>query len=505
MISGAWRGLLLGALLSPLMAMPAARALEEIVIKIPLLDNDFTVRVGELRDPRTLRTGTSDLAELDRASGGAVGRELLALLNQPVPLSLAQVANGSVGSPLLEQAMFGLSSLGTLEGRSPDLSGKTLRDALIKASKNGEPTLLSLIEAIPGKRVILNLGRARQIVSRMAQQRQRAEQLLAATPPANARVAPLLPRNDVLQSSYRLAVPHRAQPIELEVLQPRQGGNGHLVLVSHGLWDGPASFQGWGTFLAGQGYTVILPRHPGSDKTQQQEVLTGEAPPPGPEELALRPKDLKAVMDAVEAGRLGGFIGVDASHVVVIGHSWGATSALQLAGVRPKQGDLLARCGKKDDPSRNLSWTLQCSWLKGVDQAALQDSRVIAVAAVSPPVSLLFPRGSGQNLSARVLLVSGGRDWVVPPDPEAVTPMEWGSRLGNRLVLVQGGDHFNLRPGSSANGGVLGPLLLAWTNAAFASGAAVRPSQGAVNLLPANGWGSALMPMADVTDKLNRP
>ena len=505
MISGAWRGLLLGALLSPLMAMPAARALEEIVIKIPLLDTDFTVRVGELRDHRTLRTGTSDLAELDRASGGAVGRELLALLNQPVPLSLAQVANGSVGSPLLEQAMFVLSSLGTLEGRSPDLSGKTLRDALIKASKNGEPTMLSLIEAIPGKRVILNLGRARQIVSRMAQQRQRAEQLLAATPPANARVAPLLPRNDVLQSSYRLAVPHRAQPIELEVLQPRQWGNGHLVLVSHGLWDGPASFQGWGTFLAGQGYTLILPRHPGSDKTQQQEVLTGEAPPPGPEELALRPKDLKAVMDAVEAGRLGGFIGVDASHVVVIGHSWGATSALQLAGVRPKQGDLLARCGKKDDPSRNLSWTLQCSWLKGVDQAALQDSRVIAVAAVSPPVSLLFPRGSGQNLSARVLLVSGGRDWVVPPDPEAVTPMEWGSRLGNRLVLVQGGDHFNLRPGSSANGGVLGPLLLAWTNAAFASGAAVRPSQGAVNLLPANGWGSALMPMADVTDKLNRP
>ena len=501
----AWRGLLLGALLSPLMAMPAAWALEEIVIKIPLLDTDFTVRVGELRDPRALRTGTSDLAELDRASAGAVGRELLALLNQPVPLSLTQVANGSVGSPLLEQAMFVLSSLGTLEGRSPDLSGKTLRDALIKASKNGEPTLLSLIEAIPGKRVILNLGRARQIVSRMAQQRQRAEQLLASTPPANAPAALVVPRTAVLESIVRLAVPHRSQPIELEVLQPRQGGNGRLVLVSHGLWDGPASFQGWGTFLAGQGYTVILPRHPGSDKTQQQEVLTGEAPPPGPEELALRPKDLKAVMDALEAGRLGGVTRVDASRVVVIGHSWGATSALQLAGVRPKQVDLLARCGKKDDPSRNLSWTLQCSWLKGVDRAALQDSRVIAVAAVSPPVSLLFPRGSGQNLSARVLLVSGSRDWVVPPDPEAITPMEWGSTLGNRLVLVQGGDHFNLRPGPSADGGVLGPLLLAWTNAAFASGEAVRPSQGAVNVLPANGWGSALMPMADVTDKLNRP
>jgi predicted dienelactone hydrolase len=487
------------------MAMPAARALEEIVIKIPLLDTDFTVRVRELRDPTALRTGRSDLAELDRASGGAVGRELRALLNHPVPLSLTQVANGSVGSPLLEQAMFVLSSLGTVEGRSPDLSGKTLRDALIKASKNGEPTLLGLIEAIPGKRVILNLGRARQIISRMAQQREQANQLLASTPPANAPTAPVLPRNAVLESVVSLGVPHRSQPIELEVLQPRQGGNGRLVLVSHGLWDGPASFQGWGTLLAGQGYTVILPRHPGSDKTQQKEVLTGEAPPPGPEELALRPKDLKAVMDALEAGRLGRATGVDAKRVVVIGHSWGATTALQLAGVRPEQVDLLARCANKDDPSRNLSWTLQCSWLKGVDQAALQDPRVIAVAAVSPPVSLLFPRGSGQNITARVLLVSGSRDWVVPPDPEAITPMESGATLGNRLVLVQGGDHFNLRPRASADGGVLGPLLLAWINGAFASGEAVRPSKGAVNVLPANGWGSALMPMADVTDKLNRP
>jgi hypothetical protein len=130
---------------------------------------------------------------------------------------------------------------------------------------------------------------------------------------------------------------------------------------------------------------------------------------------------------------------------------------------------------------------------------------VIAVVAVSPPVSLLFPRGSGLNLSARILLVSGSRDWIVPPDPEAIAPMTWGSSLGNRLVLVQGGDHFNLRPGPSPNGGVLGPLLLTWTNAAFASGEAVRPSSEAVNLLPIDGWGASAMPMADVTDKLNRP
>ena len=76
---------------------------------------------------------------------------------------------------------------------------------------------------------------------------------------------------------------------------------------------------------------------------------------------------------------------------------------------------------------------------------------------MSPPVSLLFPKGSGADLSARVLLVSGSRDWVVPPDPEAITPMRWGRRLGNQLVLASGGDHFNLRPEEQPDGGVLGP------------------------------------------------
>jgi len=246
-----------------------------------------------------------------------------------------------------------------------------------------------------------------------------------------------------------LQVSHRAQPLEVMVIEPASGANGRLVLISHGLWDKPTSFEGWGTLLSSQGYTVVLPRHPGSDSSQQEAVLAGQAPPPGPEELALRPKDLSAVLDAVSAGRLGFARPVDAERVVVLGHSWGATTALQVAGVRPTDSSLRQRCSDVDDPDRNLSWTLQCSWLKGAQDAALRDPRVIAVGAVSPPVSLLFPRGAGSELSGRVLLVSGSRDWVVPPDPEAIEPMRWGKTLGNQLVLVQDGDHFNLRSGQN--------------------------------------------------------
>ena len=482
-----------------LLPLTPARALEEVVLQLPLLETRFTIRVSELADPQTLLRGSSDLAELDRASNGAVGRQLLALLNQPLPLSLTQVADGSVGSPLLEQAMLVISSFGTLEGTPPDLTGETLRLALQRASSQGQPTLLNLIQAIPGQRVTIDLGHARTIALRMLRQNRQAERLLASQPVVPAATAPLATAA-VQERTVTLAVSHRPEPLELLVLAPAAGGNGRLVLISHGLWDRPASFSGWGQRLAAQGYTVVLPRHPGSDSSQQRAVLAGLAPPPDPEELALRPMDLRAVIDG--AAQLGLSQPVDTGRVVVIGHSWGATTALQLAGVRPTDTDLRQRCNDPDDPERNLSWTLQCSWVRGVPDAAIADGRVIAVGAVSPPVSLLFPKGSAQGLSGRLLLVSGSRDWVVPPDPEAVEPMRRGRATGNQLVLVQGGDHFNLRPGAAADGGVLGPLLQSWTDAAFQAGSAVRPGPGTPPLLGRGAWGNGAMPMVDATPGL---
>ena len=498
-----WRHGLLAAASCLVLQMPA-RALEEVVVELPLLQDSIRLNLKELSSAEALISGNSDLAELDRASEGALGRKLVKLFNQPLPASIRQLADVAVGSPLLEQTLLFVSSLGSVEGRSADLSGETLKQALdhaSAASPNGEPTLLQLMQAIPGERVRLDLGRAQFILTRMLRHHRQADRLMATVPAAPPAAAPNL---DVpLQISHQqLPVRHRSEPLQLEVIQPATGGNGRLVLISHGLWDSPLNFEGWGRVLANQGYTVVLPRHPGSDNSQQQEVLTGQAPPPSAAELGLRALDLKAINDAVAQNQLTGVSGVDASRVVVIGHSWGATTALQVAGVRPEDSALLKRCDNVDDPDRNLSWTLQCSWIRGVNQAAIADPRVIAVAAVSPPLSLLFPRGSGQRMSGRILLVSGTNDWVVPPDPEAVAPFAVAAARGHQLVLVKGGDHFNLRPGKAANGGVLAPLLLEWTNRAFSAGTSTRPAQGASPLLPPGNWGSAEKPMADVTGKI---
>jgi hypothetical protein len=94
---------------------------------------------------------------------------------------------------------------------------------------------------------------------------------------------------------------------------------------------------------------------------------------------------------------------------------------------------------------------------------------------------------------------------VVPPDPEAIDPVRAAQRRGHQLVLVNGGDHFNLRPEDNPAGGVLGPLLLAWTDAAFAAGEAARPREDAPLLLVGGDWGNAEMPMVDATRAVKGP
>ena len=504
-VCATWSGIGLTALLSgtALLSPQPARAIDEVVIKLPLLETTFTLRVSELSSAEGLLQGNSDLAELDRATNGSLGRQLRKLLLEPLPLGLSKATDQAVGTPMLEQMMLMLSSFGRIDGQAKDLSGEELRLVLDRASANGHPTLLSLLQAIPGQRVTLDMAQVGRVLQRIAAHRRQAEQLVSSLPPA---APPRSPRRNgsVQRSTMVLAVAHRPQPLELTVLQPQGAGNGRLVLISHGLWDSPESFEGWGQVLASAGYTVVLPRHPGSDAHQQQAMLSGEAPPPSHQELELRPLDLSAVLDAVGDGRLKLDTSVDPKRVVVIGHSWGATTALLMAGVKPSDSQA-DRCSNPDDFGRNLSWALQCSWLQGVNSKQLGDERVIAVGAVSPPVSLLFHPGSGQTLSARVLLVSGSRDWVVPPDPEAIEPIRRNVATGNRLVLAKGGDHFNLRPGSDSSGGVLGPLLLTWTDASFRAGPAVRPGPQAPNLLPPAGWGDPEQTLVDVSDRIAQP
>lgn len=502
---GLGRGLGTGVLAAAgLLAAPhPARALDTVKLDLPIVDTAFTVRLGELRSADALLAGHSDMAELDRALGGTFASRLVEIFATPLPLP---VINNVAGTPLASQVRLILSSFTTIDGApSRQIETQVLLDIINRLAARGRPTILDLLQALPGRTAEIDLAQAGVFVKRLASQQRQADQLLAQARPAGADGAATRPGPaSVARSERSLPVAHRSGPLPLVLLQPQSGANGRLVVISHGLWDSPESFEGWGQHLASHGYTVLLPRHPGSDSSQQEAMLSGEVPPPSPEELRLRPLDVRAALDAVAGGLLAGVAGVSPERVVVIGHSWGATTALQLGGAITESDKLRQSCASITSPDRNLSWVLQCSFLSSADHSSLADPRVVAIAAVSPPLSLLFDHESAVRMQARALLVTGSRDWVVPPDPEALAPFgrSGAGTYGHRLVLASGGDHFNLRAPADGDGTPLRALLLSWVNGAYQAGGKVRPGPGAPDLLPPTGWGDGAIPLVNVTGQM---
>ena len=489
----------LAALVSGLLlSSGSASALERLVLEMPALETNVTINLGDAVDADTLIRSSPDLRDFEGFGRGRLRGLLQNIFMAPLPRETKAFLEGSTGQPLLEQALLAATSLVQLKGMEADSSGRMLSDALSRAERNGQPNILGLLREIPGDEASIDLSVLGFIAGRLKANQEPAVALAKSQPAAS--VSPALhqrPMGRWQRQRLRLEVAHRPLPLELLVLLPTAQANGRLAVISHGLWDDPESFEGWGEVLAANGYTVVLPDHPGSNFSQQRGMLAGDRPPPGPEELQKRPIDVSAVLDAVASGQLLSGRNLNTESVAVIGHSWGGTTSLQLAGGLPTDFKLKARCGDQKDPERNLSWVLQCSWLSGVSKAAAADHRVRAVVAVSPPLRLLFDPSSAELLSAKVLLVSGTRDWVVPPVPEAIQPMRdsGAARGGHRLVLVEGADHFSLR--SSRNEprpAIVGPVLLSWLNEHLE----VDPNTSFQD----GGWGDDQIRLIDVTNAL---
>jgi len=497
--------LLFTALAALMASATPALAIEKILLRLPLLQTSFSINVSELADPQRLLRGNSDLAQLDQASDGAIGRQLLQVFTQPLPVQAPAVANNLAGTPMLNQVLLMLSSLGKVDGLPKQLDSQMIEQAFQKAAASPKGlTLVDVLKALPGQTVSVNLQDFVNALTRLMLQQKNGVNLVQQLPPASVSAALANPGSRTVQrTQHTLVVKHRPVPLPVVVIAPLSNANGRFVTISHGLWDAPVSFEGWARHLASHGYTVALPRHIDSDSYQQREMLEGTAPPPTPDQLRLRPLDVSSVIDAAADGRLKLPAPVRTDAVAAMGQSWGATTVLQLAGIRPSAARLKRHCENPNDPSRNISWVLQCSFVESADKASAQDARVSTVAAVSPMLSLLFDRGASQGLKAQALVVSGSRDWVVPSGPEALRPVRDALERvtqSTRLVLANGGDHFNLGARYEEGGGPLGPLLLDWLRHTLSPNGA-QPA-GASAVMGTSGWGNSTFPVVDVTSSL---
>ena len=215
------RALATGLCSAALLAPPAARSIETIRLRLPLLEADFLIRVSELRSPAALLAGDSDLAELDRATNGVIGQKLKAVLQSNLPLELKAVLLNANGSPLLEQVLLLVGALGDIDGLPEPIEPAQFHRALELAAAKGGISLLDVLENLPGESVTVELGRLGYSVQRFRAQRRQAEQLIAALPAASSK-GPWLEAAQFARARRELniGVAHRPEPLALVIWSP---------------------------------------------------------------------------------------------------------------------------------------------------------------------------------------------------------------------------------------------------------------------------------------------
>lgn len=249
----------------------------------------------------------------------------------------------------------------------------------------------------------------------------------------------------------------RGREVPVKAYLPR-GADGPLPLLifSHG---GGGSREGGsylGEHLASHGYAVVMPQHAGSDREalrgddrgrrgrrrggqrgglrERLMSMVGDA-----ENWAARPLDVTFVIDRALAGELG--VEIDPGRIGVMGHSYGAFTAMAAAGMLVD--------------------------LPGDADSSFLDQRVGAVVAFSPQGVGRFgiDEGAWAGIAAPLLMMTGtedsgrerGGDWTWRREPfdamrasgiehptalaviEDATHMAFSDAAGGRLVRRMGG------------------------------------------------------------------
>ena len=331
-------------------------------------------------------------------------------------------------------------------GSAGPLLYQTLQDLL---ARQPQVTTIELLRAVPRQSLVLHLDGGLQLAAQWRQQIEEQSAALQALQQLRLRqvsqarsalsaeaglAAPPPPPPQRLQ----LAVPHRSQPLELQIWP---GSRDAWVLLSPGLGGSAAQLEWLAAGLQQRGWPVLLLDHPGSDDRAMRELLDGRGAPPGAETLSDRVLDLQVVVRGVAQGslpRLG-------DQVVLMGHSLGGLSTLLAAGLRPEAG-LGRRCDRALDgiPLTNLSRLLQCQLLDvrlPAPQPLAQPLQ--AVVSLNGFGSLLWPHRGLRALPAPVLLVGGSLDLITPPLGEQLQLFLRDGAPQSRLVLLEGGSHFS--------------------------------------------------------------
>ncbi|QNI85617.1 alpha/beta hydrolase [Synechococcus sp. PROS-7-1] len=355
-----------------------------------------------------------------------------------------QILKSWAGRQLLDQ----VGDLVQVDDETTGLTVQTTLEQLLE--QRPEVTTLELLEALPAKKVRLDLDALLEVAASWRLQLERQQLLVERLGRQPVSLQRLKQSTESAASAdgslerLALPVPHRERALQLQLWLPEASmereRRSWLVLMP-GLGGSPDHFGWLGRALSRNGWPVVVLEHPGSDAVAVQALLEGRRPPPGAEVLPERLRDLQEVLLAQERGELP----LSGDQLVLVGHSLGALTALLASGAQPEPG-LGRRCKKVMDdlPLSNLSRLLQCQIQDVALPASTPPASLAGVVGLNSFGSLLWPRRLPVASDIPVLLSGGSLDLITPPLSEQLGLLRaLPSNPGTRAVLVEGASHFS--------------------------------------------------------------
>ena len=434
------------------MTAPSATAAEEILLNFGPFQ--FALSVASLRTYAEEGKITGNLADYARF----LSEEQLATLRKSLntkadiePLPISQFFYSYQGIKILERVGD------IIESKAGQSGFHALRSALILSAASEEGlTPINFLETIPLKSVIIDSQQGFAIIdelSEIIQINQKAIATIEETAIVEAiqedKTYPqgINPQGSISYSVESLKLLDRKRdrrlPVDLYIPQTRTVTKLPLIVISHGLGSDRTSFAYFAQFLASYGFAVAVPEHPGSNASQIQSLLEGfdnDVTPP--EEFINRPLDISFIIDRLEA-QYGNKI--DTENVGIIGQSFGAYTALAVAGAELDFANLTQVC-QNIDKSFNVSLFLQCLALELPPEEIrtdFRDERITSAIAINPLTSGVFGEAGMSQIPIPTMLISGSADAVTPALPEQIVPFTWLDSPNRYLVLVKGGTHFS--------------------------------------------------------------
>jgi len=431
----------------------SAIAAETVVVRLGLFTESISLtelqnaaKTGEL--PRSLQSYAKGLSEQQR-------RFLLGALGMNIPMNVVTInklLNTQIGTTIL-------NDFATALARKDNAGAQALRGGLVLGSTApGGLSILSFIAAYPSKRLEIDLPKALIVAGNLNTAFWRTQQFMLA-------IAPQLdPKTPQIAFPFDPSQPGTAQVKILNLSlndQKRQRkipvdiywsndatANKPLIVFSHGLGSVRTDLRYLAEHLASHGYVVAALEHPGSNEDNINSALQGKTRPVKPQEFLNRPQDVSFVLDELEK------LNQTANHplqgklatmnAMVVGYSFGGSTALALAGGELQLERLKQRC-KKNLAISSLGEAMQCIAQELPENTyQLRDTRIKQAIALNPTTSLIFGETGLTKVQIPTLVLAGSADKTTPALTEQIVGFDkipspkW-------LVGIVGGTHLSVK------------------------------------------------------------